>query len=85
MEVFRKEYAINWIENGLRHSFGTYFFALTENEYEVAKQMGNSPDVMKSHYANQLITKETAKEYFEIAPSNDAKVMDGKIFLKEAK
>ncbi len=68
LRKFMKAHRVNFLKNGLRHSFGTYFFALTSNEYETAKQMGNSPDVAKNHYANQRVTKADAEEYFNIYP-----------------
>ena len=38
-----------WIQDGLRHGFGTYFKALTKSIAEVADYMGNSPDIVKRH------------------------------------
>lgn len=67
LETFRENHNIEWLHNGLRHSFGTYYYALTENEYETAKQMGNSPNVLKTHYAG-LATKEEGQQYFNIKP-----------------
>ena len=64
MDAFKAACGVKWIDNGLRHSFGTYFYALTSNEYEVAKQMGNEPEVMKEHYANQRVTRRQAEKYF---------------------
>ena len=39
-----------WPHNVLRHSFGSYFYALTKNENTVAAEMGNSPQVVFRHY-----------------------------------
>lgn len=69
-DAFRTTNNIRWIYDGLRHSYGTYFYALTSNEYETAKQMGNSPHIVKEHYANQRIIKEVAEKYFNIIPSD---------------
>ncbi len=43
-----------WIQDGLRHGFGTYFKALTQNIGKVADYMGNSPDIVKRHYARTI-------------------------------
>lgn len=76
LETFRISCKIDWIENGLRHSYGTYKYALSENEYETAKQMGNSPAVLKNNYANQLVSKRTAQEYFDIKPQSESNIID---------
>lgn len=76
-EAFRESHKIKWIENGLRHSYGTYKYALTQNEYETAKQMGNSPAVLKNNYANQLVSQKTAQEYFDIKPKLKNDIIDG--------
>jgi len=73
LETFRKTHNIKWINNGLRHSFGTYFFALTANEFEGSKQMGHSPDVFKKHYANQIVDETDAEKYFNISPTSPNK------------
>lgn len=74
IESFREKNNIEWIHNGLRHSFGTYYYALSENEYETAKQMGNSPNVLKTHYAG-LATKEEGQQYFDIKPKNSIEII----------
>jgi integrase len=80
---FRKANNIKWVYDGLRHSYGTYFYALTSNEYETAKQMGNSPHIVKEHYANQRIIKEVAEKYFSILP-NSTKITPVAEILKES-
>jgi integrase len=39
-----------WPHNALRHSFGSYFYAITKNENTVAAEMGNSPQMVFRHY-----------------------------------
>lgn len=58
-----KNDGINWPDNGLRHSFGTYHYALYRNEVETAYSMGNSPRVLNKHYKG-LTTKIDAGKYF---------------------
>jgi integrase len=39
-----------WPHNALRHSFGSYYYALTRNENQTAAEMGNSPQMVFRHY-----------------------------------
>jgi len=39
-----------WPRNALRHSFGSYHYALHKNENLTAAEMGNSPQVIFQHY-----------------------------------
>jgi hypothetical protein len=41
-QVAQKAEIQPWPHNALRHSFGSYFYALTKNENTVAAEMGNS-------------------------------------------
>ena len=55
----------------LRHSFGTYQFALTGNSAETAQMMGHAEAVGNKHYRGR-VTKEEAQAYFRILPKEDA-------------
>ncbi len=39
-----------WPRNALRHSFGSYHYALHKNENLTAAEMGNSPEMIFKHY-----------------------------------
>jgi integrase len=39
-----------WPRNALRHSFGSYHYALHKNENLTAAEMGNSPQMIFQHY-----------------------------------
>jgi integrase len=54
--------------NGGRHGFATFRFALTQNENQVAAEMGNSPDMVHGHYRG-LATNEEALRWFAVAPA----------------
>lgn len=58
-----------WKKNGLRHSFGSYHFALHGDSVETARVMGHrqGDTVLFDHYA-ALATKDQAKAYFAITP-----------------
>jgi hypothetical protein len=43
-----------WIQDGLRHGFATYYKNLKNSIALVSDYMGNSPDVVKRHYARTI-------------------------------
>ena len=53
----------------MRHSFGSYHFALHGNSLETSRQLGHraSDQVLFDHY-RALATKEQAERYFAIKP-----------------
>jgi len=52
--------------NALRHSFGTYRFALLQDEMKVSAEMGNSPQELREHYA-ELATPSEGEEFFSVS------------------
>lgn len=58
-----------WAPNAMRHSFGSYHFALHGNSLETSRQLGHraSDQVLFDHY-RALATKEQAELYFAIKP-----------------
>jgi integrase len=56
-----------WIQDGLRHGFATYFKAKTKSVAEVAEYMGNSPGIVKRHYA-RTIPKEEWEAFWKLTP-----------------
>ncbi len=68
----------NWVKNGLRHSFGSYKYAVTGDSIETARLLGHrqGDTVLFDHYA-ALATKEQGESYFAIKPKLPAdKVMN---------
>jgi len=59
----------NWKRNAMRHSFGTYHFALHEDSMKTSLEMGHKTgdDVLFEHYRS-LAKKEDAEKYFNILP-----------------
>jgi len=58
-----------WIQDGLRHGFGTHYKALTQSVNKVADQMGNSVAVVLRHYA-RTITKDDCMAFWDLTPAN---------------
>jgi len=64
-----KTSAVDWRNNGLRHSFGTYHLAMHGNEIETARQMGHrSADLVHNHY-KALVPKKDAEKFWSLRPS----------------
>jgi len=59
-------------KNALRHSYGTYRFALLQDEQKVSSEMGNSPTELREHYA-EIALPDDAKKWFSIMPSDPKK------------
>ena len=53
--------------NCLRHSFGSYRIAVTQNIHSTSLEMGNSPSMIRKHYM-EVVTKETGAAWFDIKP-----------------
>lgn len=54
-----------WKPNILRHTFGTYRYALSKNAEVTSMEMGNSPTILKEYY-NGLATERDAEKFFEL-------------------
>ena len=54
-------------DNGLRHAYCAYHFALHANENLTAQQAGNSPAMIHAHYKG-LATKADAEKWFNVSP-----------------
>jgi hypothetical protein len=55
-----------WKHNALRHAYGSYHTALTQNVPQVALEMGNSVRMVKRHYL-EAKTFEKGMRWFRIA------------------
>jgi len=56
-----------WVQDGLRHGFGTYFKAKVQNLPAVAEYMGNSVGIVKKHYARTIPVDEW-KAFWDLTP-----------------
>ena len=59
--------AVKWKANGLRHSFASYSFALTNDAGRIAGFLGNSAKVVHRHY-RELVKPSDAVKWFAVKP-----------------
>ena len=57
--------------NALRHSYATYALALNRDAAAVSEQLGNSPRILKAHYAG-LATKAQAELFFGLTTPQES-------------
>jgi integrase len=69
--IQNKQQPLKWQRNALRHSFGSYRLAVTQNINQVSLEMGNTPDVIRKHYY-QVVTPEQGQAFFSISPNDPA-------------
>jgi integrase len=58
-----------WPADVLRHSCASYWLASLQDAGKVAHELGNSANVLLRHY-KELVTKETAAEFWTICPKS---------------
>ncbi|MBE0546045.1 MAG: site-specific integrase [Verrucomicrobia bacterium] len=58
----------DWVQDGLRHGFGTYYKSKIKDIGKVADYMGNSADMVKRHYARTIPADECA-EFWAMTPA----------------
>jgi integrase len=59
---------IVWINDGLRHAFGTYLYATVSNIDLVSDEMGNTRDICKKYYINKLVSEDEGNAWFAVQP-----------------
>jgi integrase len=72
IEKVKGAYKSHWKINAMRHSFGTYHFALHGDSIKTSLEMGHktNDDVLFEHYRS-LATKADAKAYFDLRPDSN--------------
>ena len=61
-------------QNGLRHTFGSYHYAQKKDAAAAAFEMGNSPAVVLSHYAD-AVDDDDAELFWGLSPANAARLI----------
>lgn len=64
---FLRRLPISWPANALRHSFASYHLAAMRDLARLATLMGNSPDIIRRHYA-EMVTPEEAAAFWALRP-----------------
>jgi len=69
-----------WIDNGMRHSFASYYLAYTQDAARTALACGHSVSMLMGTYKTVTLngaslTQEVAKKYFEVRPSDASNVI----------
>lgn len=70
-EEGKSQTVVAWKKNAMRHSFGSYHFALHGDSIKTSNEMGHRQgDSVLFDYYRSLVTRERAKEYFSIIPAS---------------
>jgi len=65
----RKHFAGKWIADGLRHGFATMYQAKIQDPYKTAFYLGNSPQMIRQHYAQSLPASQT-EAFWSLTPED---------------
>jgi integrase len=63
-----RELELQWVENGLRHSYASYHLAKFENAEALALQMGHTSARMIFDHYSEVVSPAAAECYWEIQP-----------------
>jgi hypothetical protein len=66
----KSEPGVQWKQNALRHSFGSYRLPALNDAPKLALEMGNSPAMIFRHY-RELVKPAEAEKFWAIMPPND--------------
>ncbi len=70
-QEFRDSVSFEWIQDGLRHTFGTNRWNELKNIAEVVFEMGNSVTIAKRHYCREL-EQRAVQSFWGLLPPADA-------------
>jgi integrase len=65
---------VEWVHNGLRHSFGSYRLAQLQDDAKTSFEMGNTPKTVHQYY-KEVVTPEEATSYFAVRPEQAANIV----------
>lgn len=76
-KIQKEKPLFTWKQNANRHSFGTYYLAMTGDASTTALAMGNSPTMLLRRYKTiqvdgKTVTRAMAEKYFAILPGEGA-------------
>ena len=67
MKSFKQELNIEWIPDGLRHTYATYWIPINQQKDLLANYMGNSRSVIDKHYLKPAL-KQDAEKFWSLTP-----------------
>jgi integrase len=71
-----KAAGLKWVDNGLRHSYASYFFAKYQNQNVLAYNLGHKDtDLIYSNYRAVVRIPAEGTRYFDLSPSAPANVI----------
>ena len=81
----RAGFGDGWIQDGLRHCFGSYYYKLNHDLEHLVYVMGNSVGIAKRHYVNRGISDKVCQEYWAMKPETVLKEIGsfGRILTEE--
>lgn len=81
MGILQEKAEVEIPQNALRHSFGSYLYAIERDAGKVAFEMGNSPAVVRQHYAD-AVDKSDAERFWRLKPGDPGLEMSREEKLK---
>ena len=64
---YRKAVGLPWINDGLRHTYATYWLKIHQNRNQLAELIGNSAEVIGLHYVRP-VTSNDAVAFYKLMP-----------------
>lgn len=76
LQRLAEDAGMKWKHNALRHSYGSYRVAQTQNVHQVSLEMGNSPQEVHDHYL-RMVTPKAAARWFNLFPGATSRELPG--------
>jgi integrase len=64
----RPSIGVEWIQDGLRHGFATYYNALVQDPYKVANVLGDNIQTVRRHYMRS-VAKDDMERFWGLTPN----------------
>ena len=68
---YRKAAELPLINDGLRHTYATYWLKIHQNRNQLAELIGNSAEIIGRHYVKP-VTKKDAEAFWKLLPRSDS-------------
>jgi integrase len=71
LRAVTRQAGVPWPKNVCRHSFVSYHLAKFQNAGKTALEAGHTEQMLFAHY-REIVTSDSAREFFEILPAQDS-------------